>query len=107
MPTSTYETLPSTVLAWKKANKLGRFDPSATEMERKKVEEAWREVEARSKRFCYLGPRLQLTVRRYQARSPVPSPPRITSPRVRRLHWACPRNTRRPCEEISLDWHYP
>lgn len=29
MPESTYETLPNTVMAWKKAQKLGRFDPNA------------------------------------------------------------------------------
>ena len=29
MPASTYESLPASVLAWKKANKLGRFDPNA------------------------------------------------------------------------------
>ncbi|EEP78350.1 conserved hypothetical protein [Uncinocarpus reesii 1704] len=27
LPTSTYESLPNTVLAWKKSQKLGRFDP--------------------------------------------------------------------------------
>ncbi|EER29083.1 hypothetical protein D8B26_000831 [Coccidioides posadasii str. Silveira] len=29
LPTSTYESLPNTVLSWKKAQKLGRFDPKA------------------------------------------------------------------------------
>lgn len=29
LPTSTYESLPNSVLAWKKAQKLGRFDPNA------------------------------------------------------------------------------
>jgi tubulin-specific chaperone B len=28
LPTSTYESLPNSVLAWKKAQKLGRFDPN-------------------------------------------------------------------------------
>lgn len=29
LPESTYETLPNSVLAWKKNQKLGRFDPTA------------------------------------------------------------------------------
>lgn len=29
MPETTYSTLPNTVMAWKKAQKLGRFDPNA------------------------------------------------------------------------------
>lgn len=29
MPTTTYESLPNTVLAWKRNQKLGRFDPTA------------------------------------------------------------------------------
>ncbi|KAL4898424.1 Cap-Gly domain-containing protein [Aspergillus ambiguus] len=29
LPTSTYESLPNSVLAWKKNQKLGRFDPNA------------------------------------------------------------------------------
>lgn len=29
LPTETYEKLPNSVLAWKKAQKLGRFDPNA------------------------------------------------------------------------------
>ncbi|KAE8148755.1 Cap-Gly domain-containing protein [Aspergillus avenaceus] len=29
LPTATYETLPNSVLAWKKNQKLGRFDPNA------------------------------------------------------------------------------
>ncbi|KAI1915994.1 hypothetical protein LOZ53_000902 [Ophidiomyces ophidiicola] len=33
LPTSTYESLPNTVLAWKKAQKLGRFDPNALTIE--------------------------------------------------------------------------
>ncbi|EFE40007.1 hypothetical protein TRV_05274 [Trichophyton verrucosum HKI 0517] len=32
---STYESLPNSVLAWKKAQKLGRFDPNATSPEDK------------------------------------------------------------------------
>lgn len=29
LPSETYESLPNSVLAWKKNQKLGRFDPSA------------------------------------------------------------------------------
>lgn len=29
LPTETYESLPHSVLAWKKNQKLGRFDPNA------------------------------------------------------------------------------
>jgi tubulin-specific chaperone B len=29
MPSQTYESLPNSVLAWKRSQKLGRFDPSA------------------------------------------------------------------------------
>lgn len=46
------------MLAWKKTQKLGRFDPNAPEVERKKIEEAWDEVEARGigiAKRCRLG----------------------------------------------------
>lgn len=51
MPAETYSTLSDSVLAWKKANQLGRFDPHAPEIEKKKIDEAWKEVEARSMMF--------------------------------------------------------
>lgn len=41
LPTDTYESLPDSVLAWKKNQKLGRFDPNALSPEdalRKQVE---------------------------------------------------------------------
>lgn len=44
MSSESYEALPSTVLAWKKANQLGRFDPSAPEIERTKIEAMWEHV---------------------------------------------------------------
>ncbi|OQN98287.1 hypothetical protein B0A48_15566 [Cryoendolithus antarcticus] len=47
LPQSEYETRTDSVLAYKRANKLGRFDPSAPEHEQQKVAEAWREVEER------------------------------------------------------------
>lgn len=51
MPAETYSTLPDSVLAWKKANKLGRFDPHAPEIEKRKIHEGWTEVEARGMIF--------------------------------------------------------
>lgn len=51
MPAETYSTLPDSVLAWKKANKLGRFDPHAPEIEKKKIDEGWTEMEARGMIF--------------------------------------------------------
>lgn len=47
MPAETYSALPDSVLAWKKANKLGRFDPHAPEIEKKRIDEGWHEVKAR------------------------------------------------------------
>ena len=49
MPESQYETLPDTVLAYKKDHKIGRFDPAAPEIQERKVKEMWDEVERRSK----------------------------------------------------------
>ncbi|KAL1967250.1 hypothetical protein VTN77DRAFT_3296 [Rasamsonia byssochlamydoides] len=40
LPTSTYEALPNSVLAWKKAQKLGRFDPNAQSPEQLMQEQA-------------------------------------------------------------------
>ena len=51
MAESTYEALPGTVLAYKKAHQQGRFDPAATEKQERKIQEMWKEVEERS-RFC-------------------------------------------------------
>lgn len=48
MPESQYETLPDTVLAYKKDHKIGRFDPAAPEIQERKVREMWKEVEERS-----------------------------------------------------------
>lgn len=48
MPESTYETLPETVLAYKKSHKIGRFDPAAPDILKRKVEEMSNEVEERS-----------------------------------------------------------
>lgn len=50
MPVDTYDALPSTVLAYKKAHHIGRFDPNATEVQQRKVREAWEEIESKSER---------------------------------------------------------
>ncbi|MCJ1479677.1 hypothetical protein MMC13_008363 [Lambiella insularis] len=58
MPVSTYETLPSSVLAWKRAKKLGRFDPFLPEHEAQKVHRLWAEIASRDvavARRCRLG----------------------------------------------------
>lgn len=58
MSEESYEALPSTVLAWKKANKLGRFDPEAPEIERTKIEKMWQHVHANQIKTglrCQLG----------------------------------------------------
>lgn len=50
LPTETYESLPNSVLAWKKNQKLGRFDPNALSPEeslRKQVEKDQSEVATR------------------------------------------------------------
>lgn len=47
MPESEYETRTDSVLAWKKAQKLGRFDPNAPSLEAQKVRALEREVEER------------------------------------------------------------
>lgn len=47
MPPSEYATRPDSVLAWKKAHRLGRFDPHAPDAERAKVEAGEREIRER------------------------------------------------------------
>lgn len=57
LPTSTYETLPNSVLAWKKAQKLGRFDPNAQSPEQLILEQASKdqaEVETRGEKITAL-----------------------------------------------------
>ncbi|OCL03288.1 hypothetical protein AOQ84DRAFT_442814 [Glonium stellatum] len=48
MPSEQYETRNDSVLAWKKAQKLGRFDPSAPSLEEQKIQALEREVEERA-----------------------------------------------------------
>ncbi len=47
MPTAEYESRTDSVLAWKKAQKLGRFDPDAPSIEQKKILASEREIEER------------------------------------------------------------
>ncbi|KAK2880102.1 hypothetical protein FQN49_000580 [Arthroderma sp. PD_2] len=50
LPDSTYESLPNSVLAWKKAQKLGRFDPNAATPEqiaREQVQKDTSEIKAK------------------------------------------------------------
>ena len=47
MPPSEYEEKTDSVLAWKKANKLGRFDPSAPTLEQAKVQAIEKEIKSR------------------------------------------------------------
>ncbi|KAI9734531.1 MAG: hypothetical protein M1834_002132 [Cirrosporium novae-zelandiae] len=50
LPIETYETLPSSVLAWKKSNKLGRFDPNKADpavVEEEKIQSGMKECEER------------------------------------------------------------
>lgn len=49
MPTPEYENRTDSVLAWKKAQKLGRFDPNAPSIEQQKILASQREVEERGK----------------------------------------------------------
>lgn len=46
MPVETYSSLPSTVLAFKRDHHIGRFDPAAPELQRRKVKEMWAEVDS-------------------------------------------------------------
>ena len=53
MPAETYEALPSTVLAYKKTHHIGRFDPNVTENQQQKIQEAWQEIESKSRCSSY------------------------------------------------------
>lgn len=48
MPEEEYEQRTDSVLAWKKAQKLGRFDPNAPDIEEQKIRALEREIEERS-----------------------------------------------------------
>lgn len=47
MPAAEYENRNDSVLAWKKARQLGRFDPDAPSIEQQKINASYREVEER------------------------------------------------------------
>jgi tubulin-folding cofactor B len=51
MPAAEYEHRTDSVLAWKKAQKLGRFDPDAGSIEQQKIRASEREVEERGKPY--------------------------------------------------------
>ncbi|KAJ4289709.1 hypothetical protein N0V90_011038 [Kalmusia sp. IMI 367209] len=57
MPTAEYETRSDSVLAWKKNQKLGRFDPNAPSIEQQKIRASEREIEERG---LTLGSRVRL-----------------------------------------------
>jgi len=47
MPENEYETRKDSVLAWKKAHNLGRFDPNAPDVEQQKIRQLERDIEER------------------------------------------------------------
>lgn len=47
MPESEYEARKDSVLAWKKEQKLGRFDPNTPDVEQQKIRQLERDVEER------------------------------------------------------------
>ena len=51
MPAAEYEHRTDSVLAWKRAQKLGRFDPDAPSIEQQKIRASEREVEERGKPY--------------------------------------------------------
>ncbi|KAJ4401726.1 hypothetical protein N0V91_007768 [Didymella pomorum] len=57
MPAAEYETRTDSVLAWKKAQKLGRFDPDAPSIEQQKILASEREIEERG---LVIGGRVRL-----------------------------------------------
>lgn len=59
LPTETYESLPNSVLAWKKNQKLGRFDPNALSPVDAMIEQTKKdkdEVEKRGEYFSFFPP---------------------------------------------------
>jgi hypothetical protein len=76
MPETEYEQLTDSVLAWKKRQHLGRFDPNAPSLEEQKVKAGEREVEERGKliRFLFVYYALSTIIQRSRI-----SPPEFTS----------------------------
>lgn len=79
MPAETYEALPDTVLAYKRAHALGRFDPAAPEILEQKAARSQREVERRGLavgRRCRLLPDTyvcRVLLQPLPIRGPIPS----------------------------------
>ncbi|KAL4996152.1 CAP Gly-rich domain-containing protein [Aspergillus recurvatus] len=57
LPTETYESLPNSVLAWKKNQKLGRFDPNALSPVEAMAEQARKDKEQVEKRYISVSKR--------------------------------------------------
>ena len=53
MPISTYEQLPDTVLDYKKKNKIGRFDPTASKKQEQKAKDMWKEAQEEGNTFIF------------------------------------------------------
>lgn len=60
LPTETYETLSNSVLAWKKANHLGRFDPNAKSADEIAAERAERDATLVKEKGIAVGARVVL-----------------------------------------------
>lgn len=60
MPETTYESLPSSVLAWKKANSLGRFDPNAPTAEELAKQRHQKDTSALAERGISVGQRCRV-----------------------------------------------
>lgn len=54
MPKTEYESRTDSVLAWKKAQKLGRFNPDASGVERKREQAFQQEVDEKGLQYCPL-----------------------------------------------------
>lgn len=94
MPADEYETRTDSVLAWKKAQKLGRFDPDAPSIEQQKILASEREIEERGKQhvslliytLCTPIP-LPISVALYSCESNFTLHPRGVSEIVTSQHW--------------------
>jgi hypothetical protein len=114
MPSTEYETRTDSVLAWKKSQKLGRFDPNAPDLEEQKIKASEREVEERGT-YVPSTPLLTLstptaasvnllTPQRHSYWIPLPSPSlNRRSSRRRRLHRPHSPNPR----PGIMDWGSP
>jgi hypothetical protein len=110
MTTEDYESRTDSVLAWKKTQKLGRFDPNAPEIEKSKIDASFKEVEDRGalhRRLANFSSnqvgQSQLTfddINRHQARSPLSRPAfQRPPPRPRFLRRRGPRHSK--CRSVG------